>query len=996
MNRIFTRLGFTAAALVAGSGIVAHAQTATTGAVSGVIHDKGGAPVAGATVRLSSGQTARTYATGTDGSFRMGLLNPGTWTLEVTKAGFQKVSQTVTVYVNQTQPLTLKLATEAATVVEVLGTATTVDTTTTQTGLTTTMDNLAAIPKGRDMSSIAFLAPGVVTGGMAGRPDPSVGGGSAAENSYIVDGLSTTNTARGYQGTQLVTEFIDQIEVQTGGFKPEFSAIGGVFNAVTKSGSNEFKGSSWITWDAIGIQAVAKSSIYAKPVSQNPNSRYDIGAELGGPIIKDKLFFFAGVDAQLTEAPTSPANNIGLVDGKRKINALQFLTKFNWYITQDHQITFATTINDTKDDYPTLYPVTGNANLGYKDKNTVQNFSLNYDWTISPSLFFSAKAGQAEFKDVFTATDMQNIAVTDNAYFTVGPGAASRPDLAGLAFRSGGSGYTPTLDKVKTKQFKADLSYFLGAHNMKFGVSQVTSDYTEQASTSGGERVTIRAFASGAFRGVDRQFLSTDATVQAIFTGYYAQDTWDMGAGFKLMYGGRYEIQDQKDLNGRSFMKFSDFKDQFQPRIGFTWDVNQDGKTKVAGSYAKYFESIPQRMAIRVYANEKYLRYRYTASNSTYNTATGAYAYNTANLGINGGITDFATPFSFDPIQEGAKLPERSEYILGVDHTYASGWTVGVHAKYRELKNPLEDMVFTDTAGNPYDEGPAIVFDALGNPVVGAGAAVIGNPGPFQQWRPNPKSMTLYLLGLGAANPNGAGYNNYGIYMPDYYNAATGLFTVQNSFFPKAGNKYSSVDFTLDKKTDRDVVSFSYTWSRLQGNYEGVVSSSNGQADGNITASFDYFPYVGYGLLPLDRTHVVKVYASHRFDFMGGDLNVGANWQYITGTPVSYFDDGSSSNPPIADIGGYGNATPQNGQLGQYGRTPATNDVDLHLDWAYKFGGKYKLVPSVDLFNAFNTRYATRVFQQAMDQSGTPQANYGQARDWQIGRRYRFGVKFQF
>jgi hypothetical protein len=930
----------------------------------------------------------------------MGLLNPGAWTIEVSKQGFQKFTQTVTVLVNQSQPVSIKMAGEAATVVEVLGTASTIDNTTTQTGLVTSMDTLSAIPKGRDMSSIAMLAPGVVTGGSFGtglgaHSDPSMGGGSGAENSYVVDGLSTTNTSRGFQGASLVTDFIDQVEVQTGGFKPEFSALGGVFNAITKSGTNEFKGSTWLTWDAVGIQSVAKKSTYFRPTDQTANSRYDIGAEVGGPLIKDKLFFFAGVDGNITEAPTPLANNVGLVSSKDKVTTYQALAKINWYLTQDQQITFSANVNSAKDEFPISYPTTGNRNSGYSEKNDTQNFVVNYDWTISPSLFFSAKIGTTEYKDVLTPSDSTDVAVTDNMYFLTGPGAATRPDLAGLAFLSGGYGFHEDIDKTQTTQMKGDLSWFVGTHNMKFGVSQVTSKYSELSSTTGGERITIRSTAAGAFAGVDQQFLHTNATVKAIFTAFYAQDSWDVGAGLKLMYGFRYEIQDQRDLHDKSFMKFSNFNDQLQPRLGFTWDVNGDGRSKVSANYARYFEQIPQRLAIRVYANETYLRYRYSASNSTYNTATGAYAYNTAGTGPSS-ITDFATPFSFDPIAENAKLPQRDEYTLGYDHTFASGWTAGVHGKYRELKHPLEDMVFTDNAGNPYDEGPAIVFDGSGNPVVGAGAAVIGNPGGFQQWRPNPASMTLYLLGLGAANPNGNGYNNYGINMLQYYNPATGLFTVQNTNFPKAGNKYSSVDFTLDKKTDRDTFSFSYTWSRLEGNYEGVVSSSNGQADGNITASFDYYPYVGYGLLPNDRTHVVKLYASHRFDMAGNDLNMGFNWTYMSGNPVSLFDDGSSSNPPIPDLGGYGNATPQNGQLGQFGRTPALNNVDAHIDYVYKLGGKSRLIPSIDMFNVFNTRYATGVYQQAMDQSGSPDLRYGQATDWQIGRRYRFGIKFQF
>lgn len=1043
MNRVLTRLGFTAAAIVAGSGIVAHAQTATTGAVSGAVTDGKGAPIAGATVRLTSAQTTRQTVTGADGAFRLGLLNPGAWTIEVTKSGLQKFTQNLNVLVNQTQPVSIKMAAEAATVVEVLGTTATVDTTTTQTGLVTSMDNLSAIPKGRDMSTVALLAPGVVTGGTFGtglnqHTDPSIGGGSGAENSYVVDGLSTTNTARGFQGAQLVTDFIDQVEVQTGGFKPEFSALGGVVNAITKSGTNAFKGSAWATWDAIGIQSVPKRNDYFK--QDPPSSRYDLGAEVSGPIIKDKLFFFLGVDGSKTESPESNnlPNRSGLRNGDETLDALQVIGKINWYLTQDQQITFSANVNNTKDDFPKQYPGTlGNAQLGYNGKLTVQNFVLNYDWNISPSLFLSAKVGSTQYKTTIDPTDTTTIRVTDYQWERNGPGFLNGDPNAGsgLPFVRGGAGYYAAEEKTQTTQARVDLSWFVGNHNMKFGLSQLVSKYSEIAATSGGERVSINAGAS--FAGLNRQFLHTNATVKAIINAIYAQDTWDVGAGVKLMYGFRFETQDQRDLHDNSFMKFDDFKDYVQPRLGFTWDVNQDGKTKVSGNYATYFEQIPQRMAIRVYANETYLRYNYRANNSTYDNATGAYTYGATPSSI----VDYGTPFSFDPIAEGTKLPKRTEYILGVDHTFASGWTAGIHAKYRELKDPMEDMVFTDQYGNPYDEGPAISFDGAGNPQYGAGAAVIGNPGAFQQWRPNPKSMTNVLLGQGTTT------NNYGVNILDYYNPATGLFTIQNTGYEKAGNKYSSVDFTLDKKTDRDTFSFSYTWSRLEGNYEGVVSSSNGQSDGNITASFDYFPYVGWGLLPNDRTHVVKLFASHRFDFFGGDLNVGVNWTYQSGTPNSAWDDGSTTNgyapgwdtahvvytnptnmsgDPVAvntdaaynnsanydadgfwigsssdthkflDIGYYGDAVAAHGKQGDAGRSPALNNVDLHLDWAYKIGKRYRLVPSVDVFNLFNTRYATSQYQQVTDQGGNPDVRYGAASAWQVGRRYRFGVKFQF
>ncbi len=350
-----------------------------------------------------------------------------------------------------------------------------------------------------------------------------------------------------------------------------------------------------------------------------------------------------------------------------------------------------------------------------------------------------------------------------------------------------------------------------------------------------------------------------------------------------------------------------------------------------------------------------------------------------------------------------------------MDHTFDSGWTVGMHGKYRRLKNVIEDSVLTGKFGTYYDSGLAYAFSGT-TPIAWAGQAILWNPGPGNvQWtaRSSPNS-----LNSGAV-----------------INVTPGM----NYYADKAGNQYQSIDVTASKKTDRDFVNFSYTWSRLQGNYEGLVSSSNGQADGNITASYDYYPYVGYGLLPLDRTHMVKLQWSHRFTVANNDLNLGWAWTYQSGTPLSLFDDGSytNGNPegwdtnhntgtgvvnygdyntpgnwsggsvgsgsytgPVNgtwyDIGGYGNATPANAKLGQFGRTPATNAVDMHLDYTMKFGQKLRVIPSADVFDFFNTRTATSIGQLATTQSGSQNPLFGQETGWQAGRSFRFGVKVQF
>ncbi|MBS1785042.1 MAG: TonB-dependent receptor [Acidobacteria bacterium] len=982
MNRVISRLGLTAVAIVAGSALMA--QSSTTGAVSGVVTDNNGAALAGATITLTSSQISRTMVTGADGSFRLGLLNPGSWQIRVVKDGFQSYTGTVQVNTNDTRALSFKLPTAAETTVTITSSAAVVDPTSNTQGMNVNMAQLASVPKGRDFSSVAYFAPGVVDSAF-GNNSPSMSGASGAENSYVVDGLDTKDYRYGFQGASLKTDFIDQVDIQTGGFKPEYSALGGVIVAVTKSGSNEFKGSAWATWDAVGIHAVLKKSAYAIESSTRTDSRYDVGAELGGAIIKDKLFYYVGLDGELRNGATPlPNNDPGLVGSDPKTTTLQFIGKLNWFITQDQQLTLFTNFNRAKFDQDTAYPLYGTANLGDHATTKVMNFNLSYDWTINSSLQLSAKLGYSDTKNEDSPSNTTSQLVLDRAYYnainTTSGGTLRRPDLvnSGFTFTTGSPGLYSPLEEGKTTQAKVDLSWFLGTHTLKFGASLLNSEYTSldaqtgpanAVSTTGNKAlmyVVLNWDPANPATNSQRMYTqenNTDATVKTLYSALYAQDTWEMMPGFRVMYGARYEEQTLKDLDGNTFAKFSG-SDYIQPRVGFSWDVNNDGKTVVAGSYATYFEAIPQRLSIRVFANEVYLRhyfrnqpsptwnYSYSGTTPTINITNPTGYYQTI---------DFATPFSFDPIADGTKLPQRQEYTLGVDHQMDNGWALGLHGNYRKLKNPIEDSVITNLAGSYYDSGVAYAFVGT-TPVAWAGQAILWNPGHYAAWtaRVSPNSL------------------NSGVH-----------FSVPETYFDKAGNEYYSVVLSASKRTDRDFLNFNYTWSRLQGNYEGVVSSSNGQADGNITASFDYYPYVGYGLLPLDRTHVIKGQYSHRFTVANNDLNMGFAWTYLTGTPISAFDNTN-------DIGGYGNATPVNGQLGQFGRIPSTNQVDMHLDYGFKFGSKFRVMPSVDVFNLFNTRTVTGITQQITNSSGLTNPYYGHETGWQEGRRYRFGVKVQF
>lgn len=954
------------AVLLAGGATVSRAQTATTGAFQGFVSDASGAPLAGALIRMTSLQVTRTATTGPDGKFHSGLMNAGTWQITVSRAGYTSGTQTVTLGINESRTLNFRLPKEGTATVEVVGTASAVDATSTSTGMNLSLEELTGVPTGRSANDLAFLSPGVASGGTTfGSSAPGLGlsinGASGAENSFIVDGLVTNDFRYGGTATNLPTEFIDSIDVQTGGYKPEFSALGGVFSVVTKSGSNDFKGSAWVSLEPLSMQAVNKKSeffnqaaLFAGPPVRDPinsgdsgaRERSEIGATAGGAFIKDKLFYFVGVNS--IGSKSDPFTNFtGVQVGERKENDTSVTTKLNYFLNTDQQLTFSYFGNTVTDDAPNDRPGQyGDANTAFKHTITSNNYSLIYDWTIQSNLVLSVKGGLAKIHDKLELGDPNLSRIEDTHWFNGGGGGTGTYTEQKNPYIRGGFGrYNPD-ETGKTTQLKADLSWTLGSHGLKFGISSLGSEYHRTAATSGGGWYIIRAAGDR----IDKRWQTDDSVVKAQFEAYYIQDTWDLLPSLKIFYGLRYESQSQKDPHGVTFMKFDKVSDYTQPRLGFTWDPGQDGKTKVSGSFARYFEQIPQRLAARVYGNEIYMRNRWS------NPAVGApiFIYSPTGIGtIIGpptGITDFATPYARDPLAEGTKLPRRTEYTLGYEHTLQEGLTIGIHAKHRTMDNILEDSVIRGFGGDP-----TVAYDPQER-------AILWNPGRHVAW----------------TTQTGEHYST------------------DNSFFDPARNIYDSVDVTMVRQTKRSYLSFSYTWSRSEGNYEGLVTSSNGQADSSITASFDEWPYVGYGPLPLDRTHIAKAFASRNVDLGPGVFTFGLNWVYQSGTPISRFDDGSTSTPALPDVGGYGNATPQNMTLGQFGRTPATNNVDLRLDYAWNATPRVKVSPSVDVYNLFNARLATRVLQQATDSGGNPDLRYGLATDWQRGRRVRFGVKVSF
>ncbi len=303
---------------VTGSSLVedqtARAQgSATVGSLRGQIRDKAANEAAiGATVVATSPalQGEQVVITDENGQYFITSLPPGVYTLTVYYNDGTFSRGNVLIQVGKEAVVNVTVDSGAATgkpkgeVIEIRGTAPLIDQGSTKTGVTITDDYTRNIPTGRTF--------GGVIGAAAGSQDDfygvSIAGATSLENIYIVEGINTTDSGFGEQSSNLPNEFISETEVITGGYNAEFGrATGGIINVVTKSGSNEFRGSVFGYFKPGALYAEGEviqaegSSVDRKDIV---DFQYDLGAEVGGPIIKDKLWFHVGFNPSFDNRTT--------------------------------------------------------------------------------------------------------------------------------------------------------------------------------------------------------------------------------------------------------------------------------------------------------------------------------------------------------------------------------------------------------------------------------------------------------------------------------------------------------------------------------------------------------------------------------------------------------------------------------------------------------------------------------------------------------------------
>jgi len=288
LNRKLPLLGLSVLLLLLGVSGVALAQT-TSGTIRGEVVDQADAPLEGVSLKVTSSslQGVRDLTTDDRGAFKFLALPPGTYRLDVEKEGFKTIIRTNLV-VSMGRTVSLKLVMELPEVgetVQVIDRRPVIDTEQATQSMTLSSSFLKNLPSGRSFQDAVQFLPGV-TGGS----NPNINGGTMQSNQYYMDGTQTTDPVTGTFSMNFNFDAIEDLEVITAGYDARYNqGLGGTVNIVTKSGGNTFEGTFSGYFEGTGFQQSGNKYI---SLSRSSYTNVEANASVGGPIVKDRFWFF--------------------------------------------------------------------------------------------------------------------------------------------------------------------------------------------------------------------------------------------------------------------------------------------------------------------------------------------------------------------------------------------------------------------------------------------------------------------------------------------------------------------------------------------------------------------------------------------------------------------------------------------------------------------------------------------------------------------------------
>jgi hypothetical protein len=917
------------------AGAPAFAQT--TGTIEGTVSDSNGGSLPGVSVDIRSPALLGTRSVVTDasGRYKFPAIPPGVYTVSAALSGFTKAEKTnVRVPLGGTATVAITISVSIKEEVVVTGEAPVVDTTSTTAGTAYTAAVMNKLPLGRNYADVVRQQPGVQedNGETQGRSLAlSVYGSTSAENLFLIDGVNTTNVIKGMQGKAINSEFVEEVEVKTGGYQAEYGRnTGGVVNVITKQGGNEFHGGVFGYFDNASTRA--KDKVESTPDYSQAgdvqlsndfpkNTRLEGGASLGGYFVKDRVWFFGAYNKTSTDRTTRPLD--GDVKGQefpQEFDGDMYSAKLTFRLGPATDIQ-ATVFADPQTNSGSLVnaPTSSDPNSydGVRDVGGT-DYALKVNQLIGTWGLFSVQGGRHADSFLTTVPNLlrtvdrtANVLYGDPLVVSGGPASV----------------FGPTVNNESTRdQIRGSLSLFMGKHEVKVG-----GDYQKEITTGatyypGGSQTQIypcrpgvtnyncdlskAPFADTAAGRIQvyyqHRFYTPSGTdlnplVQSAFEvpnklfSVYVQDEWKVLSNLVVNAGIRYD--DQKVYKGDNTLAF-DLKNQWSPRLGFSWDFLNDGSSKLYGSVGRFHYATPTDLNVRVFtANTQVYNSNYSASSLDQDPAAPR-----ARLIQVGSVEG-------EPIDPGMKASYQDEFTIGVEKAIDSTFSLGVKYTNRSLGRTIEDRCDLD-ASDPLNNFNSC---ALFNP---------GSDGP-------------------AASGQVATCNNTG----NPTDPTAGECTSPGVAVGDAKRKFQGFELVARKRIGEAFwAQASYLYSKLEGNYSGAIRTETGQTDPGINADFDYYQFNtnAYGRLDLDRPHQFRFGGSYTAPF---GLQAGLGFYVRSGTPYGksgWFNDFYPSELYLI-------------QRNSAGRTPTEWDADFSMSYDWKLGA-VTITPQVFVYSVFNNQ----------------------------------------
>lgn len=607
------------------------------GSIAGTVNDPQGAVVQNATVTVKNTATnaARTAVTNENGQYRILQLQPGFYEISVSAANFKKsVLENIQVQVGQTASVDVAL--------EVGGQSETVTVTSTAEAQIERSDNTVSgvvntvqienLPlNGRNFLDLAQLQPGTekVDGGSfdptkANFTGVSIGGQAGRSTQITVDGGSVVDNVVGTTVQNFSQEIVQEFQIGLSNFSLSTGAsASGSVNVISKSGTNDFRGNAFLyyrddkfaAFPALNRLDAANGIPIAARADRIPFDREQFGGTLGGPIKKDRLFFFASYernnqDGSSLRNPTLAPTFAGF--SGNPFDETLFTGKVDWIVNDRANVFFRYSFNDNQQQgaFPLgsgIVPRDSTSGIFQSNDQIVTNrshgFASGLTYSFSPNISNNF---------VFNFSDFNN---------GINPAIAGVPEIRlsfDPDFRTGSNSITPQTTLQKRFQLRDDLTWIKGNHTLNFGGNYertaigglfVFADpvrirlFTPPSTLS--ESDFLNAFVRDISMGIGDANLpfNQDGDTVNNRIQVYAGDTWKITPRFTLNYGLAYRWDSNlwnHDL-GRPALIAGLFEkgtapagrdnNNFAPRLGFAWDIAGNGKTVIRGGFGMYYDN---------------------------------------------------------------------------------------------------------------------------------------------------------------------------------------------------------------------------------------------------------------------------------------------------------------------------------------------------------------------------------------------------------------------